>query len=609
MKLKDMKIDTLLNIVFACSIVPLQFLALAPVLQLGSVNEDAQTLAAKYIPMLIESSAMENDLNETVNVFRIFATSGDMEGNREQGVKSYQSALVHKQALDGLIAAEDVPAEIKTTYGMVNQSLDKLSNIFKGMDSNLSSTQDVTSELQTMRMDYEKRMHDLYNKLNANPSVSNARACEYMGEALMLNRLIVSKDAMTNQEKLIDLIKETSVVLGKLAALDLAPEDKAAIDKMLDIRKVYLAKSQKFMADNSSILQAVKDMPVISAELQANVTKLNEQIGSLSKVSADEIDYVVDSIRVFGIALVLIVSVAVAFFASYVTRMIKKNFGESIVRTNKFANGDLTMVFDRSEGKGEMAQLNNSMADMKETLTDIINSINQSSNEISQAAVEMNRASIQMSNSANEQAASAEEVSSSVEEMASSIDQNSENAVRTEQIVRSASQTIKDCSDAANKTVHSMAEITEKISVIDDIAFQTNILALNAAVEAARAGEHGKGFAVVAAEVRKLAEKCATAAKEIDTVSSAGIEVARQTGEVFSKVLPEIEQTVELVQEIAASSKDQSAGGAQINTAVQRFNAGIQQFATIAEEVAGNSASLMDQSDNLVEMVKFFKTK
>jgi methyl-accepting chemotaxis protein len=214
---------------------------------------------------------------------------------------------------------------------------------------------------------------------------------------------------------------------------------------------------------------------------------------------------------------------------------------------------------------------------------------------------------MQMSASTNEQAASAEEISSAIGEMASSIEQNSQNAAKTESIAGSTAKYIGECSQAAEKTVNTMTEIAEKISVINDIAFQTNILALNAAVEAARAGEHGKGFAVVAAEVRKLAEKCAVAARDIDAVSADGVNIAKITGEVFSKMLPEIKRTTVLVQEIATASREQASGGAQINTAVQRFNDGIQQVATISEEVASNSQNLLQQADRLQDVIKFFK--
>jgi methyl-accepting chemotaxis protein len=150
--------------------------------------------------------------------------------------------------------------------------------------------------------------------------------------------------------------------------------------------------------------------------------------------------------------------------------------------------------------------------------------------------------------------------------------------------------------------------IAEKISIIDEIAFQTNILALNAAVEAARAGENGKGFAVVAAEVRKLAERSALAAKEIDVVCNDGQSLAQDTGAAVSAVLPEIERTAFLVQEIATSCSEQTTGSNQINIAVQRFNETTQQFASLAQEMSENSNLLYQLAGDLSDLITFFKT-
>jgi methyl-accepting chemotaxis protein len=214
-----------------------------------------------------------------------------------------------------------------------------------------------------------------------------------------------------------------------------------------------------------------------------------------------------------------------------------------------------------------------------------------------------------MSEAADDQASSAEEVSSSMEEITASIGQNDGNAKETERIAFKTSQTIQNCSRTADNSVKAMNLIAEKISIIDEIAFQTNLLALNAAVEAARAGEHGKGFAVVAAEVRKLAERSALAAKEIDVVSKDGQAIAKDTGEAFASVLPDIERTAVLLKEIAASCSEQALGSNQINTAVQRFNLTTQQFAQLSKKMSDNSDTLSELSENLTELMKFFKTE
>jgi methyl-accepting chemotaxis protein len=158
------------------------------------------------------------------------------------------------------------------------------------------------------------------------------------------------------------------------------------------------------------------------------------------------------------------------------------------------------------------------------------------------------------------------------------------------------------------EAVAAMKEIASKISIIEEIARQTNLLALNAAIEAARAGEHGKGFAVVAAEVRKLAERSQKAAGEINQLSGTTVTVSGKAGEMLEKLVPDIQRTAELVQEITAASKEQDTGAEQINKALQQLEKVIQQNASASEEMAATTEELTAQSDQLVSALSFFRT-
>jgi methyl-accepting chemotaxis protein len=212
-----------------------------------------------------------------------------------------------------------------------------------------------------------------------------------------------------------------------------------------------------------------------------------------------------------------------------------------------------------------------------------------------------------MSQGTTEQAASAEEASSSVEEMNATIKQNADNAQQTEKIALKSAADATESGKAVSQTVGAMKDIAGKISIIEEIARQTNLLALNAAIEAARAGEHGKGFAVVASEVRKLAERSQTAAGEISDLSASSVEVAEKAGAMLAKLVPDIQKTAELVQEISAASKEQTSGADQINAAIQQLNQVIQQNAGAAEEMSSTAEELSSQAQQLQGTIEFFK--
>lgn len=238
-------------------------------------------------------------------------------------------------------------------------------------------------------------------------------------------------------------------------------------------------------------------------------------------------------------------------------------------------------------------------------LKDLVSYAQVASENISSASSQMSSSAQQMSEGATEQAASAEEVSSSMEEIVSSIQQNTENALQTEKIALKVVEDIVEGNKAVNITVQSMKEIAERISIIGDIARQTNLLALNAAVEAARAGDNGRGFAVVAAEVRKLAERCQTAAHEINNLSKSGVTIAERSGKLLDLIVPEVQKTCKLVQEISISSMEQNTGANEINNALQQLNQVIQQNAAISEEMAASSEELSGQADQLKDIVNF----
>ncbi len=270
---------------------------------------------------------------------------------------------------------------------------------------------------------------------------------------------------------------------------------------------------------------------------------------------------------------------------------------------DEIAKGNLDVKITPASSKD---QLGTAMQQMVIKLRDIIGQVRNSIENVASGAQAMSASSEEMSQGASEQAAAAEEASSSIEQMTANIRQNADNAMQTEKIAVQASGDAQEGGDAVNQTVSAMKEIAGKINIIEEIARQTNLLALNAAIEAARAGEQGKGFAVVAAEVRKLAERSQKAAGEINELSTSSVEVAEKAGGVLSALVPNIQKTAELVQEISAASREQDAGADQISKSIQQLDAVIQQNASASEEIASTSEELSGQSEQLAEMISFF---
>jgi len=270
------------------------------------------------------------------------------------------------------------------------------------------------------------------------------------------------------------------------------------------------------------------------------------------------------------------------------------------------ANGDLTVDVQLAS---DQDQLGKALQTMAGVLNDVIQQVMVASENVAAGSQALAASSQEMSQGATEQSASAEEASSSIEEMTANIRQNTENAMQTEKIAVQSAQEAEQGGEAVADTVSAMKEIADKIIIIEEIARQTNLLALNAAIEAARAGEHGKGFAVVAAEVRKLAERSQSAAGEINSLSVSSVEVAELAGKMLDNIVPNIQKTSELVQEIAAASREQDAGAEQINNSIQQLDKVIQQNAASTEEMASTSEELNSQSDQLREMMGFFKVK
>ncbi len=270
------------------------------------------------------------------------------------------------------------------------------------------------------------------------------------------------------------------------------------------------------------------------------------------------------------------------------------------------AQGDLSKKI-QSDYRGVYAQLKDDVNTTVDRLTDVLSTAHANSDNTVKTANEVSDAAQHLSDGSTRQSQSLDEISSAMEQISANIRQSADNATLTEQIAQQAAADAQESGNTVNQAVKAMKDIADKVSIVEDIARQTNLLALNAAIEAARAGEHGKGFAVVASEVRKLAERSQKSAAEIGELSSSTMMVAEQAGDRLSTLVPDIQKTAELVQEISVASREQDIGADEINRSLQQLDMAVKQSHETTQTLSQSALQLSAQADEQREVMGFFK--
>ncbi|MBI4978498.1 MAG: methyl-accepting chemotaxis protein [Spirochaetes bacterium] len=527
----------------------------------------------------------------------------------------------------------------------------------------------------TVQMQQMKTLQDeVYEHSKEDATTQKARRVGYKLYTVMADAQIngISTGLEKTWKEYSEEARATMKDLAKIAETD---EEKKWVEKatqetegMIDVyetqlKPVLLANNKA--ANAQKMVDIDEDLDKHLQDMQVPLRDLSKEMEDIAKASDAKYDGVYFTVRTISILLLIIGVITAVAIAVIITRGITIPLTAGVKFANDIAEGNLATHIDEKHLKlqDEIGTLTNALNAMLKKLTEIVVSVKSSAVNVASGSEQMSSSAEELSQGASEQASSVEEASSSIEEVSSSVEevsasveqvsssieevsasveqmtatirQNADNASQTEKIAQKSASDAKEGGAAVKETVKAMKEIADKVSIIQEIARQTNLLSLNASIEAARAGEHGKGFAVVASEVQKLAERSQMAAGEIGVLSKSSVEVAERAGSMLEKLVPDIQKTAELVAEINAASGEQSNGSQQINnavqqvsgaiqqvsgaiqqvsSAVQQVNASTQQISQIAqqnasgsEEVASTAEELSSQAMQLQDTIAFFK--
>ena len=621
---KNMKLGVKISIGFGLLILIACVLGGLAVVNMRGVERDSTRLAKEYMPEVGMANAVERGALETMVQMRSYGYSEDKK-QYEAGLRNLAEL---KRALGEAKAhSEKYPELVKLREGVARAQsrMVEYEKLIQDTGSRMEAIATVRRTLDVAAADFVKFTGDYLasQQKKLQEEIAKGLPAEALQERL--NKIDAAVDIVTSgtairisnyrgqlnrdPHQIEEAIKNFTTLDQAVEAIRTKTREESNLRQLTGIREA----SQKYrqalidVLDNFKAIQEInaKRIDAANAVQQAAADTARAGMGATQDVANGAVTSLssASTVMIGGLGVALLLGIGITFF---LTKAITGPVIKGVAFAKGMAEGDFTRTLDINQ-KDEIGVLAASLNEMVGKLRDVVAEVQSASENVASGSEELSASAQSMSQGATEQAASVEEISSSMEQMSSNIKQNAENAQQTQSIAVKAAQDARQGGEAVISAVAAMKNIAEKISIIEEIARQTNLLALNAAIEAARAGEHGKGFAVVAAEVRKLAERSGSAAAEISELSASSVQVAEQAGSMLTKMVPDIQRTADLVQEIAAASQEQNSGASQINKAIQQLDQVVQQNASASEEMASTSEELSSQAEQLQSTMAFFR--
>ncbi|SDB04853.1 methyl-accepting chemotaxis sensory transducer [Desulfonatronum thiosulfatophilum] len=623
--MKNMKLGLKIGMGFGLLILISCLLGGMAVWNMNSVEHEAERLANAYVPEVAVANELERNAQQVMYAIRGYGFTEQTnyldEGRREleelRQTLADALTLSEQQNLPALRdKARTAEERVKEYAGLVEQTASTIQAMNADRQAlNTGAAQFMQSAEDFLNSQNEAMVREITQE--ATPAALRER----LDKINQINEIIDAGNALRIQvwraqaERNVTQVEQAmdqfGVIERHLEAIQTTTRQEANLRQLAMIREaanIY----RNAMASLIKNWQALDQLGTRRTEVGYQVLTVAQETAQLGMDQTQGIaNNAVTNLgqasfmMLIGLGIALVLGIIIAIF---LTRAITLPVGLGVFFSKELAQGELDAKLAVNQND-EIGILGKAMQDMQNKLREIVGEVKSASENVASGSEQLSASAEQMSQGATEQAAAVEEVSSSMEEMTANIRQNADNAAQTEKIALQAAKDAESGGKAVAQTVTAMKQIADKISIIEEIARQTNLLALNAAIEAARAGDAGKGFAVVAAEVRKLAERSGTAATEISELSTSSVQVAEQAGEMLVKIVPDIQRTAELIQEINAASREQSIGVEQINKAVQQLDQVSQQNASAAEEMASTSEELSSQAEELQTTMAFFKMR